>query len=668
MTRRTPILLTLLLLIAGADLLAQDDPRSVIDTLRYGVEYRSAEAFRRAKRAQQLDSTYYVGYQLEGFHYFARAEEQSGLARATVPMEKAADLFEREFGALLRQRITREDLFRGAGEDLFRQFDYLDLMTRLINCYISIEQPERAYATIQRLKRHGMALDFESYHWLAWLFFRSRIYTNEQYGFLEDTIEGNLDRALSYIDSLEAKHRRDAPYIERDILSIVIPNSPFANYVQAAFLDAPRHVVANTRGILYGYNFNPTLAARYFQKMDNDDSVAKFVNLGYTYHSDIDFRKAEEYFRQVPDNDTKSRGGHWQGFSTVYVYKGAPLEGALTLREKRDAHGFTIGYGWDNLCLARMYLYAGQLDESERSLKKAEEFNEVHYNSSFREDQYRFMARVIRMQESDYRMRAQRFENRNRWLTLDWWTSLPELSWTKYSTLYQLANELALNRERDIVYYHIFHTENIISFDELWQILRHYNGDFFQETFRRLQESDPRGNLRRYYTYMQGRLLQEDGDDEAAYDRLTAILRDDRLDHQYEKLLIARIHEVCGIIADDNGWTPQRIFHQNEMYRVYPELMPFSELPMAFALQVAPELRDSDDPHLAATLDQFRDCRIDLLDPDNRDYPTLSLSVEEGRIRYEVRQAREVAAQGFVDPTAPDAGKRLAYRLFRVMR
>lgn len=660
------LFITVLLLISGSSfaLLAQNSRnRAVIDSLRYGESYQSAEMFRRANRAQALDSTYYVGYLIEGYHYFSRAEEQTGLARAVAPLEKALALFEKEFGATLRKRYRKEDFFRGEFPSFFKQLDYMDLANRLVIVYNSLEQPDRAYQTIMRLKKKNLALDFESYHWLSWLFFRNRIFTDEQFPFLEPTIEGNLEKALLFADSLEQKHRRELGYIQNDFLAIIDPKHDFTRYLKEAFVEGPRNVLANTRGILLGYNLQPEAAARSFMKMKND-GVAKNVNLGYSYHANIDFRNAEKYFSQVPDEDSKSRGGHWQGYSSLFVFNGKPLEGAMKLREKRDAHGFTIGYGWDNLCLARMYLYAGQLQEARHCLDKAENFVEVHYNSSFREDQYRFMLKVLRLQLTRQSHAALEFEDRNYLLSWNWWKELPFSAYTKYSTLYTLANDLALNREREIVYYHIFHTENIITFDELWEILRHYNRDFFRKTFSDLSRSDPRPDLKRYYDYYLALQTEDAGDAEGAYDQLSAILRDPNVDAGYERLLLGRLHEHCARLAAENDWEPQRRFHLNELYRLYPQLIPFSGQTMTFRLQ---PVNTEGDEALARLLSDLKACNIGFDEEASSEWPVLEISRNGEQVKFVVTRGQDVQAQGFVDPARPDAGKSLAYQLFNIL-
>ncbi len=648
---------------------SDEKARETIDDLRWGFDYKSAEAYQRANRAKQLDSTYYVGYLMEGYHYFEKAEEHTGLAKSVAPLRKAIELFKNDFGYCLGVNYTREDIFRGEWRNLFRQLDYFEAYYRLINCYISLEQPEEAYNAVMDFKSANLSFDFQSYHWLAWLFFRTRIYTGDKYPFLKDSIEENLQAAFDYTDSLQTRLRRKEPYLRNEILGSVVEGSPFYNFFEEAFLKAPRGVIANNLGILYGYMLQPELAASYFKKMEDEESLAKTVNLGFTYHSNIDFRTSEKYFSEVPDQGSRSRGGHWQGYSTLFVYKGEPLQGALQLREGRDKHGFTIGYGWDNLCLARMYLYSGYMDDCVASLDKADKFTEVHYNTSFREDQYRFMLKALRLLQIEYQLQTYRFEHKNRWLSLDWWKNSPGLAYRRYTTVYQLANELARNPERDMVYYHIFHTESIISFDELWQIVKHFNRDFFKNTFRRLSREDPRQNLGRYYNYFVGKLMLEEGKEETAYDVLTSILTDPKLDREYEKLLIARVHENGAIIAGEKGWGPQKAFHLNEFYRVYPELLPFSGVRMAFRLQLAPELQSDNRPEVRRALAQLRDFNIDWEPSERENYPEVALRLEgSDLLQYQVIINREVFLQGSLDLTQPDAGKSLAYRLFKILK
>lgn len=647
--------------------------RAIIDTLRWGFNYKSAEAYKRANQAQQLDSTYYVSYLIEGYHFFEKAEEHTGLAKAVVPLRKAVDLFEKDFSYCLGKNYTREEIYSGEWRNLFRQLDYFDLSNRLINCYISLEQPDSAYNAVMRLKKADFVYDFQSFHWLAWLYFRTRIYNSSKYAFLKNSIEENLKAAFEYTDSLEIRLEKNEPFIRNEILGAVVKGSSFYNSFEDAFLKTPRGIIANNLGILYGYNLRPELAAKYFKKMDNEESLARTVNLGFTYHSNIDFRTAEEYFSKVPDLGSRSRGGHWQGYSTIFVYKDEPQEGATKLHAERydgrDQSIYTIGYGWDNLCLARMYLYNGLLEDCRLSLDKADNFTEVHYNTSFREDQYRFMLKTLRLLHDQYELQAYKFEHKNRWLNPGWWKDFAYLTYQKYTTLYQLANELAENPERVMVYYHIFHTESIISFDELWLIIRNFSSEFFKKTFRGLSREDPRENLFRYYNYFIGKLLMGEGKYETAYDVLTAVLTDAKLDKEYEKLLIARVHESAALIADKKNWGPQKVFHINELYRNYPQLLPYSDVEMIFHLRLSDELKSDKRPETQNALEQLQDFNIEWDTSGKENYPEVQLGLAgNNAITYQVIINREVFTQGSVDLTAPDAGKKLAYRLFKILR
>ena len=653
-------------------LTAQDKQkaRAIIDTLRWGFDYKSAEAFRRANRAKQLDSTYYVTYLIEGFHYYDRAEEFTGLRRALKPLRKAIRLFENDFGYCLNKRYTREEIIlNGAWRELLLQVDYLTLSSTLVECYTSLEMPDSAYNALIRLRDADLAFDFRSYQGLAWLYFRSRIFTSDDYSFLKDSIEENIRMAFLYTDSLEMKFTANKPYLRSQIMGAYMEGSGFYNFFQSAFIDQTLETIANTRGILYGYNFKPQVAASYFLKMKDKESVAKPVNLGYAYLSDLDLRRSEQYFSSVPDKGSKTRGGHWQGYSTIFVSRGEPLSGALQLYENRDKYGYTIGYGWDNLCLARMYLYAGMLEECSKALDKAENFTEVHFNTSFREDQYQFMLKTLRFLQSEFALKANRFEHQKGWLSLAWWKSLPKLVYIKFKNLYHLANDLALNPERDIVYYHIIHTESIITFDELWYIIRNYSNEFFRKTFSRFKGMDPRENLKRYYDYFIAKLELENGKDAFAYEKLTAILSDPRLDKEYEKLLVARVHESCARIAAEKGWEPQLAFHLNEMYRIYPQLIPFSDVQMAFRLKISQDMPENMPVELRTAISQLKGCNINWNPPEDQNYPEVHLRLEKGdRLAFQVIMNQEVVTQGAVDVTRPDAGKTLAYRLFKVAR
>ena len=645
--------------------LRQSRARAKIDSLRYGFDYKSADAYRNANQAKHLDSTYYVGYLIEGYHFFEKAEEHSGLSKAVGPLRKALALFEKEFGGVLNHRITRSEMYSGAWRDLFRQLDYYDISNRLISTYITLEQPDSAYRATLRLRKKDLVFDFQSLHWLSWLYFRSRIFTSDKYRFMGDSIEENMRMAIAFTDSMEARYRRNVPFIKSQIMSVVVKGSPFYKAFDNSFVKAPLSTIANTRGILYGYNLNPELAASYFKKIDGEDNLAKTVNLGFTYLSAIDFREAESYFSKVPDRGSRSRGGHWQGYSMIYVSKDEPLAGAVQLKEDRDNHGYTIGYGWDNLCIARMFLYSGNIEACARSLDKADDFNEVHYNTSFREDQYRFMLKTLRLMQARYEIQAHKFENRRHWLSFDWWKDIPGLTYDKYTTLYKLANEMTENPERNMVYYHPFHTESIISFDELWYIIKNYSNDYFLKKLKAYDQTDPRQQADRYYKYYIGKLLKAAGSSEAAYDMLTGILNSGKLDKINERLLIARIHENCAEIAADNDWGPQVAFHTNLFYQTYPELVPFSDVRMSFRLTPA----NTQNPALQKVLSQLERFNINWQADESGNYPDVQFSLnEQNQLQYQVMVNREVFTQGYVDLSTPDAANKLAYRLFKIYR
>ena len=644
---------------------AQTLTRQKIDSLRWGFDYGSAEAYKRANQAKHLDSTYYVGYLIEGYHFAERAEDLSGLAKAIPPLEKALALFEKDYGDLLNKRIDGYAIITGSWRDLLRQLDYYDISNRLINTYITIEKPQAAYQAARRLLSKDLVFDFQSYHWMSWLYFRSRIYTSADYPFLKNSISDNMAAAIAYSDSMEMRYKKNVGFIKNEIMSVFIPNTPFYNAFQSSFVQGPLSTLANTRGIIYGYNLQPELAAKFFKQMPGEDNLAKYVNLGYTYLTALDFREAERYFRDVPDQGSRSRGGHWQGYSVVHVSKNAAQSGAAHLQADRDSHGYTIGYGWDNLCLARMYLYAGQLQMSESALSKAENFQEVHYNTSFREDQYRFMLKTLQLLLAEHKIKALQFENKNKWFSMKWWRHLPENYYNKYTLIYRLANELADNPERDIVFYRPFHSEAIISFDELWYIISHFSTDYFADLFQKYKDDDPRQYTGRYYQFYLGLLSLNKGNNQKAYDQLTEILSDQHLDQQYEKLLIARIHQIAGEIADKNGWRTQTVFHTQMLYQNFAQLLPFSDLQMKFLLKVSPEVQQSAIwQELSAAMQNYN---IEWNAPENENWPTVEiLSLQDQTLTYQVEFNREVFTSGAIDFSLPNATKRFVYALFRI--
>src|SRR4051794_9208622 len=72
--------------------------RYEIDAKRQGVTPTDKDALPRSREFLRLDSTYYVGWMYEGMYKFDRSTDYLGYKNAIVPLQKAFDLLDKDYG------------------------------------------------------------------------------------------------------------------------------------------------------------------------------------------------------------------------------------------------------------------------------------------------------------------------------------------------------------------------------------------------------------------------------------------------------------------------------------------------------------------------------------------------------------------------------------------
>src|SRR6188768_3458873 len=80
---------------------AQSNVRKQIDSERKGGSFMEEKTYEKGRSFVRKDSTYYVGYLLEGGYLFFRANDELGYRKASVPLKKALDKIEHDFDPLL---------------------------------------------------------------------------------------------------------------------------------------------------------------------------------------------------------------------------------------------------------------------------------------------------------------------------------------------------------------------------------------------------------------------------------------------------------------------------------------------------------------------------------------------------------------------------------------
>src|SRR3954466_689397 len=76
--------------------------RYEIDAKRQGVAPTDKDALPRSREFLRLDSTYYVGWMYEGMYKFNRSTDYLGYKNAIIPLQKAFDLLDKDYGRTFR--------------------------------------------------------------------------------------------------------------------------------------------------------------------------------------------------------------------------------------------------------------------------------------------------------------------------------------------------------------------------------------------------------------------------------------------------------------------------------------------------------------------------------------------------------------------------------------
>src|SRR5690348_11727584 len=115
---------------------AQNNIRRQLDSEREG-SFTDYKTYEKAKRFIRADSTYYLGYLLEGAYLFYRANDRLGFKIASEPLKKALAKMENDYDALLRTRSNNYGVYSA---NYRFQFDYGMIAYFLGRCYQNLEQ------------------------------------------------------------------------------------------------------------------------------------------------------------------------------------------------------------------------------------------------------------------------------------------------------------------------------------------------------------------------------------------------------------------------------------------------------------------------------------------------------------------------------------------------
>ena len=193
------------------------------------------------------------------------------------------------------------------------------------------------------------------------------------------------------------------------------------------------------------------------------------------------FREATFYYNQAKaqDQGDKRLNESFYYSSILNVYRGLPKVGILEVKDVISSNGTTPGFGWYNLALSRALLYDGQLKQAKKHAETAEQFKEIHRGTTLGQSHYDFTAALLQLAIKEKEINEIKFQNRSWWYSFSNLSKIAQLSAEKYGLQFLIINQLAANPERELVIYKLFSTENTVSYDEIWYLIKDFSTNFF---------------------------------------------------------------------------------------------------------------------------------------------------------------------------------------------
>ena len=617
--------------------------------------FRSREAYELSQKFIQIDSTYYTGYYFEGLYRYFRASDLLGYKLAIEPLRKSLKLMEADFPLELR-RITDIQGYIPVYE---LQRKYAILCDLLVRCYSHTEELNKSITVVNKLieKRFIYNWGVNPYAHLSWIHHKNRVYTPEKYSFLKPSIEENVRLASKYADSILLNNRKNYKFI--------------STYIPEGF-DPIEGSYFHYKDIVYSYLLNVDSAEFCAQNLKRLGQLS-YNNYGNLQFIQAKFEDAEKHYnreRGIDAYEYKETKEFDYMESVINIFKNETEKAKNIVQNSLDIMGPAPGYGWNNIAMARVHYYAGDLKESKAYRDKAANFKELHINSTWGKVQYDRNTLLFEYLYHQQKMKEIKFQDQNYWLDFDALVDLAGHYFKKENAHLLLTSELSANPERFLVLYNVFSSENTIFFDEIWELIKDFNPEYFIRLFEEKLSNEPREGVGKYLNYFIGKFLLEDDKPEEAIKRLEAILEDPELNKEYEKLLIARVNEALSLAYESLDKSEKSSKYLMEFYETFPQLVPFSEAKMKMKLDKgASEELDI----TQSILDQLEDFDIEWVEED--DWPQVTIGFEEEEeglsVTYEVTNAmnKESYFSGaFKVNKYADPSTELVYRLFGIKR
>ena len=562
----------MLFILSNAAFAYDKDERAAIEIDRRGIAFDSQEAFEKSREFIRRDSTYYIGWMYWGAYLFNRANDEKGFEQAIVPLQKAFDLIERDYDKELR---TRTNNFTEYISVSYIQDDYSRIANWLSGAYQNIERAQETYEVLTSFKDHDLQFEFsmDSWNTLSWLYHRNRMYTSEKFPFLKNSVKENDSMAYACLDSAIAKIQRD----------MEVNNGLY----DATVLNARFYFTYHYKVILFTYDFELDSADYYYNVLLESGYYSSNNYANYMYMKG-EFSIAEQFYLEAEDRDNttdKHTREYYYMRGLLEVNRATPERSDSLLRGIIEKDGPSPGFGWHNIALARSMLYEGLTTHAQRKVNLAARFQELHIGTTWGQEQYNLSVAMLNYMNQLHFESEYYFENDHWyfWLNpLNWYSAL-EFKVKVHHFRLILIELVAANPERAEVIYPLFSSENLLSWDESWQMLDGFSNNYFIHLYEDMLENDERIGVKNYIRFTLARLYMSDGDDSKALEYLDDIyyqISNERMD--FDNLLYARVCEAYAQIyggSEGQEWL-------REAYNTFPQMIPYSGETLEFRVRI----------------------------------------------------------------------------------
>lgn len=587
----------------------------------------------------------------EGIYKSDRSSDYLGFKNSIPSLKKAFVLLQKDYGRNLKGIFDSPQNYM---QSMNKYVDFLQISNSLKECYDNIEMADSVMWVLKVFSSYNFPKDHLGANTTrAWTYHRNRFFTSDKFSFLKNSVEENEQAAFNYcyyaLDKIETNKAR---------------NDVWFGPAQA---EADRMGVYHYLALLHCYNKNYDSSEHYYQRLAQAGAVS-WNNYGNEKHELGEFAVAAEYLaRDKYKYLQKMLKEPFYFIPMLNVYAGRTKDAMAVCKEAIVNAGSTPGFGWYNIALARSYLYDGQLDSAEYTIQKAADFKEIHIGTTLTQSQYDFTINLIKLQLTERKIALTKFQNRRWWYSPSALYRIGSLKVAKMLLQYVVVNQMAANPERDRTVYDLFCGESTTTFDEAFYLIKDFSPTYFIKKYQDYQKTDDRKNLQRYFKLLTYQMQWKNGDEQQAFDGYKQMVKEVLLDTSNERLFLGRLYEGLSKGYEKEGNERDQNFYTNALFEEYPQLLPFSGLPMAITLSTS----GTDDSNTRKVLKEIKGCNIRWVDQPDGNTAVANISFEKKGDKYEATvnvksglNKSAVVNEKMIFKDTEGAGKELALRLF----